>query len=193
MDKFAQIHARRAKEKADSQALSAELNALIGVPVQPPAPIERNELPELTALLRQCSPRHRQVLKALAENDFVPKRAAIALSVSPQFVSSALRKPEVRAAREALEAMAAEAVGVTAASVLARANSLVEEAILAGDRTNALRGLDMLAKATQAVPTAQGSRVNVGVQVMVPVEERYARITDAVDVKVIDVDSEGKT
>lgn len=168
--------------------MSAELQALIGAPASPPAPIEQG-LPELTKALQRCTPRHRQVLRSLAINDFVPRRVAEALSVSVQFVNSTLRRPEVRAARELLESMAAETVGVTAASVLARLNSVVEEAVDFGDRTNALRGLSMLAQATGATPgrSGGGADVKVGVQVLVPVEERYSSLADA-GVKVIDAE-----
>lgn len=172
--------------------MGKEIVDLLGLPPER-SPIR---VPELTEALRQCNPRQRIVLRALAECDFVVKRAADQLVLlytwaTPSYVRSSLRRPVVAAARKRLEATAAEALGITAASTLARIHGVVENAIENSDRQNALRGLGLLAQATNAVPTGGGgTNVNVGVKVMVPVETRYADLKEA-NVRVIDAEIVG--
>lgn len=195
MDKFAELHARRAANTAQAQAVSEEIAALIGVPAQVPALADAgDELPELTAALRECTPRQRKVLKALAENDFVVKRSAAMSGETTHFVQAQLRKPAVAKAREILERMAAESLGITAASTLARINTIIELAMWGGEKSQAvaLRGLETLAKATGAVPTGiGGGNVNVGVQVMVPVEKRHEKLADVPGIKILDAEIVG--
>jgi len=171
--------------------MGKEMMDLLGLPPER-APIK---VPELTEAMRQCTARQRIVLRALAECDFVVKRAAERLELlyewaTPTYVRNALRRPNVAAARKRLEATAAEALGITAASTLARINGVVEDAIVFRDRQNALRGLGLLAQATNAVPTGGGTNVNVGVKVMVPVETRYSDLKEA-NVRVLDAEIVG--
>jgi len=164
------------------KGLDTELAKLIGIPYEAPQLPAR--LPELTEALRKCTPRQRIALRALAENDFIVKRTQLALKeagydwAKPSYVAAQLREPKVRAARETLESMAAESLGITAASTLARIHKVVETALQDNDRQHALKGLGMLAAATGATPSGKAN-VNVGVQVLVPVEQRYDRLEDA--------------
>lgn len=174
-----------------SQEMGKEIVALLGVPAER-VPIK---VPELTEAMRQCNPRQRIVLRALAESDFVVKRAVERLELlyewaTSNYVRSALKRPNVAAARKRLESTAAEMLGITAASTLARIHGVVEDAIGNSDRQNALRGLGLLAQATQAIPTGGGTNVNVGVKVMVPVETRYSDLKEA-NVRVIDAEVVG--
>jgi hypothetical protein len=179
MDRFAKLHAARAAKALQPAPQAAEIQALLGT----------ESLPELTQALRDCDARQRIVLKALAEGDFVVKRAVETLGLlydwaKPAYVRSVLRRETTQRVRSLLETAVAESVGITAASTLARINAVVESAIGTNDHQNALRGLGLLAEATQAIKRGNQSNVNVGVQVMVPVEQRYDTVP--ANIRVID-------
>lgn len=191
MDKFQALHQRRKAERdeLERQQRKAELVTGVGPEIAAllclPAPEPAKQLPELTEALRGCTPRQRIVLRALADNAFVVSRTAAALGISRDSVSRTLSRPNVAAARKVMESMAADTLGITAASTIARINEIVEgNSVL--EPAVALRGLETLAKVTGAVKSGAG--VNVGVQVMVPVEERYARVADVPGIRVIDAE-----
>lgn len=169
----------------ESQALSKEILELVGLPAK-----QRGKLPELTEAFRKCSARQRIVLRAFADNEFVTKRTIEMMGLlydwaTPKFVRAALSQPPVKEARKLLEQVAAESIGISAASIVSRTNSIVEDAIVNGDRQNALRGLNMLAEVTGVKPQG-GASVNVGVQVMVPVEQRYDALDKVPGIKILE-------
>jgi hypothetical protein len=128
---------------------------------------------ELIEALTGCTERQRRFLTEFPKHDYIVARTTRAIeqadgrSFSSQSVYGWMRDEAFSKARALLEQLAAEVVGVSQASTLARINSLVEDAIANGDpvyhdgarvgskpaRGDALRGLETLAKATRLVTT----------------------------------------
>lgn len=138
---------------------------------------------QFLAALAHCSARQCEYLAELPANDYSPARTCRAIesrtgqSFSSKTPQRWLRNPHFQKAKSIVEQLAAEVVGVSQASVLARVNSLAEDAISNGDpvyhegeevgrkpaRGDALRALEILARATDLIkpPEAPSLRVTL--------------------------------
>lgn len=116
---------------------------------------------KLTLTLRKLSIRQRQVIKFMVENQCSVWTAGKKLRMSMSTISAWNRKPDFKAARDALLDEAADQLGISAAYVLGKTKEVVERCMQAEpvldqdgqpvgeyefDSTGALKGLDMLGK-----------------------------------------------